>query len=238
MSEFDRSRWTESEFAQEYREFADGYVPERHRLVEITRSLYRHFLKGSRPRRVLDLGCGDGLFVAALQKTDAGLDATLVDGSAEMLEAARQRLAGVERTRFVLASFQELLAGDPLETTFDFALSSLAIHHLRLSEKEALYEYVFSHLDPGGVFVNIDVVLSPTPALEDWYLGLWREWIAGQRESPAKAHLLTVPQRYKDNPDNIPDTLLAQLQALERVGFKSVDCYYKYGVFAMFGGTK
>lgn len=38
--------------------------------------------------------------------------------------------------------------------------------------------------------------------------------------------------------DNLPDTLDAQLESLEKVGFKDVDCYFKYGIFSVFGGFK
>jgi tRNA (cmo5U34)-methyltransferase len=238
MSNFDNSHWSDSSFAQEYRDQADSYVPERRRLIEIAQSLYRHLIRGDQPRRILDLGCGDGLMVQELLKVDAGIDATLVDGSPEMLLAAGKRLVGFERKHCVNASFQDLLAHDPLQNTFCFVLSSLAIHHLVMAEKVALFEYVHRHLDPGGFFLAIDVVLSPTDDLEEWYLALWQEWIDTHTDDSQKASLLPVPHKYKDNLDNIPDPLLPQLQALERIGFTNVDCYYKYGIFAMFGGSK
>jgi tRNA (cmo5U34)-methyltransferase len=238
MSDFGNSRWSDSRFAQEYRDQADGYVPERRRIIEVAQSLYRHLVKGNQPCRILDLGCGDGLMVHELLKVDDGIDATLVDGSQEMLKAADIRLARLENKHLVNASFQDLLAQDPLQNTFGFVLSSLAIHHLAMAAKEALFEYVYRHLDPGGFFLIIDVVLSPTDELEKWYLMLWHEWINANSDNSQKASLLSVPQKYKDNPDNVPDLLLPQLQALERIGFKNVDCYYKYGIFAMFGGGK
>ena len=238
MSNFDESRWSNSRFAQEYRDQADGYVPERRVLIEIAQSLYRHLIKGSRPRRVLDLGCGDGLMIQELFEVDKDIDATLVDGSREMLKAAGKRLARFEGKHLVNASFQDLLAQDPLQGTFSFVLSSLAIHHLVMTEKEALFEYVHRHLDPGGFFLNIDVVLSPTDDLEKWYLMLWQEWIDAHAAKLQEAFLLPVPQKYKDNADNVPERLLPQLQALERIVFKNVDCYYKYGIFTIFGGRK
>ncbi len=238
MSNFDKSHWSDSRFAQEYRDQADGYVPERKILIGITQSLYRHLVRGSRPRRILDLGCGDGFMVQELLKADSDIDVTLVDGSQEMLDAAQNRLAGFERLHSIRASFQSLLAQDPLQGTFDFILSSLAIHHLIMPEKEALFRYVYRHLNPNGFFLNIDVVLSPADDLEQWYLALWKDWIDTHAANSQKALLLPVPQRYKDNADNVPDRLLPQLQALEGIGFKNVDCFYKYGIFAMFGGGK
>jgi len=37
---------------------------------------------------------------------------------------------------------------------------------------------------------------------------------------------------------NKPDTLSNQLTALEEAGFLDVDCYFKNGIFAVFGGKR
>jgi tRNA (cmo5U34)-methyltransferase len=238
MSNFDTSRWSNGSFAQEYRDQADSYIPERGSFIEIIRSLYKHMVVGTRPRRILDLGCGDGFMVQELFKLDDEIEATLVDGSQDMLNAACKRLSNTGKKHFVHASFQDLLAQDPLPNTYIFVLSSLAIHHLAMADKESLFQYAHRHLDPGGFFVNIDVVLSPTDTLEKWYLDLWQEWIDAHAAGTQKTSLLPVPQKYKDNRDNVPDPLLPQLQALEKIGFRNVDCFYKYGIFAMFGGSR
>ena len=49
-----RSDSVEELFAEEYRDQADGYIPQRRSLIEITQSLYRHLIKNSRPSRILD----------------------------------------------------------------------------------------------------------------------------------------------------------------------------------------
>jgi len=237
MTKFEDSEWAKGEASQAYRESADNYLPERHTLIEITRSLYRHFLAGKETNKVLDLGCGDGRYVHELLKIDDHIEATLVDASPEMLDAAKDRLAGFENVRCVNASFQDLLASDLLKNTFDFVLSSLAIHHLTMDEKETLFEYIYSLLNPGGIFLNIDVVISPTEKIEKWYLRMWREWIEANADESAKDRFLHIPEQYKHNPDNQPDTLSAQLKALEKIGFKNVDCHYKFGIFAVYGGN-
>jgi tRNA (cmo5U34)-methyltransferase len=68
------------------------------------------------------------------------------------------------------------------------------------------------------------VVLSPTDDLEKWYMLLWQEWIDTYVASSQKEALLAAPRKYKDNMDNTPDSLMMQLQALESIGFKNVDC--------------
>lgn len=238
MSDFDTSQWAESEFSQEYRDDANDYLPDRFKLIGIVKSFFRHFLHKADAPRVLDLGCGDGLVVRELMRSHDGIRATLVDGFAEMLEAAKKRLAHFDTVQFVQATFQDLLENDRLQNNFDLILSSFAIHHLETQEKKALYKYVYHHLSTDGFFLNIDVVLGQTQDLEDWYLSLWTEWIDSNVDSARKPDLLPIPQHYKDNPDNLPDTLWSQLEALQEIGFKNVDCFYKYGIFTMFGGRR
>ena len=238
MSDFDSSQWAESEFSEEYRKHANDYLPDRFKLIEIVKSFFRHFIGEVDAPRVLDLGCGDGLVVHELLKSDDRIRATLVDGFSEMLESAKKRLADFDTVQFVQVTFQDLLKDDPLQSNFDFILSSFAIHHLEMEKKKALYKYIYHHLNPDGFFLNIDVVRAPHQDLEEWYLSLWREWISANVDSSKKPDLLSIPQQYKDNPDNFPDTLSLQLEALQEIGFKNVDCFYKYGIFTIFGGKR
>jgi tRNA (cmo5U34)-methyltransferase len=238
MTGFTESRWSDSSFSRGYRDSADDFIPDRAGLIETARFLYHHFMGRRTGNSVLDLGCGDGLFVHELFRIDPDLEATMVDGSVEMLAAARQRLAPHPRTSFVQATFQELMSHDPLEASFDFVHSSLAIHHLGTEQKEALFGYVFSHLNQGGMFVIVDVVRAPTDTLENAYLALWEDWILRNCEPSKRSQLQAVPEKYRENPDNRPDSLIFQLQALERVGFRNVDCFYKNGIFAAYGGTR
>ena len=189
---------------------------------------------------MLDLGCGDGVVTAAIADADPAITATLVDGSADMLKTAGERLSGLKNARFMNTSFQEMLRKDSVGESYDFIASSLAFHHLALDEKKSLLQYAYGHLKPGGYFVNIDVVLAPSGQLEQWYLSLWRKWIEERQRvlEIASGMFDNIVERYKDNRDNKPDSLDAQLDAMRTIGFKDVDCYYKYGIFTMFGGRR
>jgi tRNA (cmo5U34)-methyltransferase len=47
-----------------------------------------------------------------------------------------------------------------------------------------------------------------------------------------------VPSQYKRQLENKPGGLIEQIQMLQETGFRDVDCFYKYGIFALFGGTE
>lgn len=155
-----------------------------------------------------------------------------------MLAAAKKRLGEKSNILFTQASFQELLANDPLNENFDFIYSSLAIHHLPFEDKKNLYAYIYDHLSDNGCFVHYDVVLTASEKLEKYYLSLWRQWIKEHPGIEKRQDLLGVPEEYKGNKDNMPDTLESQLKAMEEIGFKGVDCFFKYGIFSIFGGFK
>ncbi len=240
MTEFTKSQWAKPEFAQGYRDSADIFIVERKRLLDILKSFYRHFARQESSNHVLDLGCGDGIVVQELLKIDDSMTAVLVDGSEDMLNKAKEKLNAFKNISYIQASFQDILNKGIAPEEYDFIVSSLAIHHLTLEEKTALFGTAYSLLNSGGCFVNIDVILAPSAALERWYLLLWKQWIDERKSSFGikGSHYDDIVTRYKDNTDNKPDTLEAQLKAMQAIGFEDVDCFYKYGIFTMYGGRK
>jgi tRNA (cmo5U34)-methyltransferase len=242
MAEFEKSEWIESRHVKDFVENADIYILERKKLFSIMKSFYNYFLKNKIKNgqiKVLDLGCGDGALTNELLKVDDQIEATLVDGSSTMIQNAQERLKSYDGLNYIHKTFQELLENDILETDFNFIVSSLAIHHLSSESKESLFQYILHHLKEGGFFLNVDVVRAPNEALEDWYRQLWGEWIAkNELKMGSKESFQHIPLQYKNNPDNYPERLENQLNALKSVGFNQVDCYYKYGIFSIFGGKK
>jgi tRNA (cmo5U34)-methyltransferase len=242
MAEFEKSEWIESQHVKDFVENADIYILERKRLFNIMKSFYNYFLKNKIKNgqiKVLDLGCGDGALTNELLKVDNRIEATLVDGSSDMIKTAQQRLKSYDGLNYINKTFQELIENDVLDSDFNFIVSSLAIHHLSAEDKESLFQYILHHLKEGGFFLNVDVVRAPNEALENWYRQLWVEWIAkNEIKMGSKESFQHIPQQYKNNPDNYPEMLENQLNALKSVGFSQVDCYYKYGIFSIFGGKK
>ncbi len=239
MSAFDQTLWADSGFAQAYLDQADHCIPERHYLFRVVRSFYRSFVAGRDHLQVCDMGCGDGILAEQLLQENASLAVTLVDGSADMLAAARKRLAGRPNVSFVQKSFEDLARDSSGLPAFDFVTSSFAIHHLTAPERQALFTVVFQRLKAGGHFLNLDVGLPAQPAFTEWQYALWQEWIdARSKRLGLNDAFHDVPSKARANPDNKYSPLVDQLAALATAGFGEVECHYKNGIFAIYSGQR
>jgi tRNA (cmo5U34)-methyltransferase len=241
MDTFNRSAWAQEQFSKNFLEKADIYIQERRKMISDMSSLFSFYINSKRDIQILDLGCGDGVLTEELLSKDGSIVATLIDGSPAMLQKARERLVAYPGVHFMHTSFQDLLTGKVSLGHFDFCVSSFAIHHLEMTEKKNLFRYIYGHLNSRGHFVNIDVVLSPSSELEEWYFSIWKEWMQHMQDQLNIKDELPedIINRYKDPSSmNKPDTLEDQLEALRESGFGNVDCYYKNGIFAVFGGQR
>lgn len=94
-------------------------------------------------KRVLEVGCGTGLFTEMFAST--GADITAVDLSSELLAKARARQLPADRIRFLEKPFEECAVDGP----FDAVIGSSVLHHLDMGR--ALPK-IFGLLKPGGRF--------------------------------------------------------------------------------------
>src|SRR4030042_2508618 len=177
MDPFNKSAWAQEAFSKDFLEKADIYIQERRKMINTMSSLFSFYFNSKRDIHILDLGCGDGILTKELLSKDSTIVATLIDGSWTMLQKAGESLAENPGMHFINASFQELLTGKVSLRHFDFCVSSFAIHHLEMTDKKHLFRYIYGHLNSRGHFVNIDVVLSPSSELEEWYFAIWKEWM-------------------------------------------------------------
>ena len=185
-------------------------------------------LRESSVRRVLDLGAGTGLLSAAVLARYPQAELVALDGAAEMLEHARERLSGWSVTT-VVADLRERLPDGP----FDAVVSALAIHHLEDPDKRGLIERVHEALRPGGVFVNAEHVSGPSPWLGDMYRLLWRE---ACREAGASEGEIAAAQARMET-DRCVD-VATQLEWMQAAGLHDCDCFFKHLHFAVLAGWR
>ena len=235
--------WGEHDRVTYYCNNVDILIPKRQEQLAMVVDLLGGLPQGV--RRVLDLGCGFGALTHAIltHYPEAGL--TGVDGSAAMLAQAQERLhkegARVELLLRDLAfpAWREAVRGP-----FDAVVSGLAIHHLPDARKRQLYQEVYALLGSGGLFLNNDAVLS-LPALQEWVTALWyremqaqEERLRGVKRSIESIRTELQEQLHVGDHPSYMAPLAVQLAWLREAGFTSVDCYWKYLDFAIFGGVK
>jgi tRNA (cmo5U34)-methyltransferase len=119
---------------------------------------------GIEATRILELGTGTGVTLAAVLACHPGASAVGIDESAAMLEAAASTL-GSEGSREGRVELRVADLADPLPAgPFELVVSALAVHHLDGAGKADLFGRVAAVVGPPGRFVLGDVVVPEDPA--------------------------------------------------------------------------
>jgi tRNA (cmo5U34)-methyltransferase len=205
------NEWQSAEHASAYLERADR-VPHRTAgenalLEEIPRDV----------RRVLDLGSGDGRLLDRVLRERPQASGVALDFSLHMLDELRRRFGPFSRAEIVHHNLEFPL---PALGTFDAVISSFAIHHLVHERKRQLYEEIWTLLEPGGVFCNLEHVASACPYGHQRFL-------EAMGMTPAD----------EDSSNKLLD-VQPQLEWLREIGFADVDCYWKWRELALLVGRK
>jgi len=129
------------------------------------RADYRHVLaeiETIRPARLIDIGCGPGAFLCAVQKRFPNIQLNALDLSEEMVEETKQRLAPSAVATVGDAEHMPLQSG-----MYDVVTCNMSIHHYP-HPQEALRE-MHRILAPGGTLLLNDMdCAAPIRAVANW----------------------------------------------------------------------
>jgi len=162
-------------------------------LYPLIRGLLVRTVTARRPRRVLDIGCGAGLYLAAM--LEAAPEATGIGVEVDPDAAALARRTLSERGLADRASVEQvdvrqaLAAGRPgaLADGVDLALLANSIYYVPVDERAELLRAVARLLAPGGALVIVSTVAGPQ--LFSRHLDLELRAQDGRMELPA-VHVL------------------------------------------------
>jgi len=233
--------WKRPEVAAAFLDRVSVHIPDRAKQLEV---MFRALALGARaPRRILDVGAGDGLILASALEAFPEAEGIAVDFSPHMLEQARIRLgkfgarASVREGDLASPGWRADLGGG-----LDAVLSSFAIHHLPHERKRALYGEVYDLLAPGGIFLNLEHVSSATERVEGLFNDAMIDHLyASRRARGEECTRERVRQDFIDRPDRAANILAPvdeQCAWLREIGFRDVDCFWKYFELAIFGGVR
>jgi tRNA (cmo5U34)-methyltransferase len=220
---------------------ADEFIVERRWVLNLIGKICGWHFANPEGLALLDFGCGDGIVSWTIARQFPSNNFHLLDGAPEMLASAREKMQQYD-VEYIESTFEYFLQNSPVDQSYDFIYSSMAIHHLDFVDKVRLFNRFYRELKFGGLFLNFDIVLPASLTTERWQHQMWRDCMNdklcqdGHPESAGKHDAL--PELAKNKPENKPTRLGDQLGALQQVGFNDVDCFYKNGLFCLFGGIK
>ena len=178
---------------------------------------------------VLDLGAGTGLLAMFIRERlpDAYLE--MIDNSQAMLDRARERFAGDGESVCILGDYTTCAWG----SEYDAIVSALSIHHLSDAAKQQIFARILPALKPGGLFINAEQVLQPTPQQEE---DAREQWLADVRSLGATEQQIadSLLRQEQDRCATVAD----QLQWLSQAGFTEVGAVYERGRFAVLSAKR
>ncbi len=242
----DDTIWQGAELTHTFLEGVRGAIPLAHEQIDIMLRL----IKAAQPNlgSVLDLGCGDGILGHNVLKHFPEATAVFVDFSDPMLDAAKSRIGNRTNASFLAIDYGQkdwlshLKDHSEIPSQFSSVVSGFSIHHQPDSRKQEIYQDIYNLLVPGGIFINIEHVSSPSPWIENQFETLFIDSLfAYQRKTGSAQTRHDVATEFYNRPDkaaNILAPVSQQCQWLCDIGFKEVDTYLKIFELAVFGGIK
>ena len=233
--------WKDRDVAAAFLNERSLLIPDRQRQLEVVLRVLR---SAERPLlRLLDLGAGDAILLRTTLEAFPDATGVALDFSPLMLEQAHARLERFgDRAAIVEADLSTAAWLDRVQGPFDAVVSSFAIHHLPHERKRELYAEIFRLLNPGGLFVNLEHVASPTPRIEALFNAAMAEHLfLRRRERGEEVTLEQIHREYlqrQDRAANILAPVEEQCAWLRQLGFREVDCFWKFFELAVFGGCK
>ncbi len=182
---------------------------------------------------LLDIGCGAGNYTLKMLEAVPGMNCTLIDLSAPMLQRAAERLQNST------AGTVHCIQGDIREVTleagqYDIILAGAVLHHLRTdNEWKSVIAAIFNALKPGGCFWISDLVAQDTGPVNRLMEERYKNYLTSVGGEAYSKHVMAYIEK-----EDSPRSVTYQLELMRSAGFRQVEILHKNTCFAAFGGIK
>ena len=181
------------------------------------------------PNLIFDFGSGTGLLPSFWFRHFPDAKYVLVDLAEEMLAVAKKRFENLSNVEYKILDYsKELPVGKP-----DLVISALSIHHIEHDEKQNLFKKIYGALDEKGTFINYDQFCSEDATMNKKIEGYWTEQIKSSDLSEKEF------DRWQERKKLDREcSVRHEIEWLKQAGFKSAECIYLNGKFAVIMARK
>jgi tRNA (cmo5U34)-methyltransferase len=233
--------WDEQD-SRNFIDFGRYFVPDRETQIQIICDLIP---PSTEPFHVLELCCGEGLLAREILKRFDNCTLLGLDGSSYMLSSAGERLAPFSsRAKLKYFDLSDTNWRNP-PIRMQAVVSSLCIHHLDDSQKQALFRDMHQILLPGGAFLIADII-QPVNKTGIALAANGFDEVVRKRSFRLGGddHAYIQFQRDKWNlyrypdPGDKPSSLFDQMKWLEESGFGDIDVFWMEAGHVILGAWK
>ena len=234
--------WKTEELTETYLEGVRGAIPFAYEQIDILLRIINFFKPNI--TSFLDLGCGDGILGQVIFSKWENAKGVFVDYSEPMIKMAENKNEQYkDQATFAVLDFgnSEWLSSISKDFPVDVVISGFSIHHQPDNNKKRIYKEIFDKiLKPGGVFLNLEQVKSPTQEIESLFTDFFMDSMRNfQQKNNTNISIEAIEKSfYDDKKVNILSPVDEQCKWLKEIGFTQVDCYFKAFEMAIFGGVK
>jgi tRNA (cmo5U34)-methyltransferase len=182
---------------------------------------------------LLDIGCGAGNYTLKMLQRLPGLDCTLNDLSRPMLDRAEQRVAAASgrSIRTIQGDIREI---DLPSSGFDVIVAAMVLHHMRDdAEWDTVFSKLHRSLKPGGALFVADHIEHDDPRLQAMFKKRWGDYLIGLKGVEYRDQVFAYTEK-----EDTPRSLLYQIDAMRRAGFRDVDVLHMTTLYAAWVGFK
>lgn len=152
-----------------YKKFVDNNIMSHQEMYQsVTNIIQKHF--DSKSFSILDLGCGDSAFIAKTLNKFNVLKYMGIDLSEEATKLANKNLEFInDKVSFIHIDFlQGMKTQAENKERYDVVFTSYALHHYTLSEKQEFFKLAHALLNPKGLVIVVDVILTPHQSVKEF----------------------------------------------------------------------
>lgn len=216
-----------NEFSKNYTNDMVGCVPH---YLELLSSFTENLPNNFKPKKLLDLGCGNGNVTTRLMQLFPDSHYTLLDASSEMLNLCSEHFKGF-KVELIESYFKDYSFEN---NCFDMIVAGFSLHHCDSQEKQMLFKRIYNSLKKGGIFSYSDLMISKNKPEHLYLLDEWKTFVYKSFPDGEKWEWIMDHYDEFDKPDDYND----QIDWLKNAGFRIINIPTKKSYWAHIQAVK